>query len=640
MWIGAIKYLGFDVACVYKNGKLIWRPAELKLVDCNNACIVTTPMFQLDNSDICSLFNLKFNINSSSKSNLSNLNALHLTPQSTTVLQEKAALQVLNSWVRLFSHQHQLVSKNNIKIQNSILIQPKKQIFSYSQNKLLLFFTKNLQSFAKPQFINKIKTLLQPSNVINSKYGVQFQLFYKLLIQSSERIYFFPDITIKGKEKISVRRSRLGIGEKNSKIYQSSQLLHLVAKQFAFQSNYVINNFVELQDLMAVSQEYDIQHQFAAVTRIRLNDSNSGNIAEDILVKDIVKLYFSQGIDSQAKQNLQLNFFAEAMSGQGISSKTIYGISLLDNSLMQLSAIKNEKARREVEIIGKLILRNDKISQISERSLIYLKNGSVLFCDTSYMFNITNKNQIINYAFLNNNEALSIILDEKLSCHVCTNLSTGAPDNVRGVAKQSLVICNSLNSIQPTYLLANSLTRIQTNFLLQLDAGVYYFADKKNPIKKIVQFNNYLNLNFLDYFLVVVEKNNLRYKNYLNVTEKKLLNNSMQQQLFSFAQTTLAQNKENKYISNLLTKIKTSMAWAYKKDDLQLNNNNVLWNYLKLTLSYFSEIFDYSSYFSSSSSMHGFATLTTDSWIYPKPQETNLFIQQVYSYSHDTGEIT
>ena len=147
-------------------------------------------------------------------------------------------------------------------------------------------------------------------------------------------------------------------------------------------------------------------------------------------------------------------------------------------------------------------------------------------------------------------------------------------------------------------------------------------------------------MDFLDYFLVVVEKNNLRYKNCLNMTGKMLLNNNIQQQLFSFAQMTLKQSKKSKYISNLLTKIKTSIVQAYKKDDLQLNNNNILWTYLKLTLSYFSEIFDYSSYFNSSSSIHGFATLTTDSWIYPKEQKTNLFIQQVYSYSHDTGEIT
>lgn len=640
MFIGAIKYKGLDIACAYKNGAIVWKPTQYKLVSFDNTLITSVPIFSISMNEVSILPKLTYKITSPNTFDISNVKS---NPTYSELLLNTIGPSILNvqdSWVRYLPWQIAAFSKSPLQVLpplytnlfwiNQIIVQS--ILVASLGQKLLPVFDLSTQSgsilsqrtvqklYLNQKIDSKIYNLLQVDKVLNA--------------------VLLPQIKIINIFSLAKRRSKNGQMYAVSSFYLNQYLRFADTEKFLIKKGINLNKSTRFQ--INCAKFFDSNREIEAVnfTDLGVKHSKVGRITKNIILFDNIKAFVAPLQNSQSLQQLTLRNLTLLRIGIEGTSSINKKIPLSNFSLLLNSPTDNTSVVKQIKPISKNNLYYSNAKEQVINKTFYLNGDFVLFAQNAIKNTIRPKIKTICFNLLGNSIYLSTFVLHQVTTATKENLQLIWSSLLGANEKFTLNHKVLLQQISPLGLAPKQETFVINKLLLQLDAGIYYFADNKNITTSFFKIYEGSSLSFIKMFMLInhhIASNSLLWFNLSNTIH---MDNKCFQYLFYDLQLDIARNKIGRYFSLVNYNGYASFNLSKKKIYSDFLNGVTLNNFTCIDLSSFSYITSDNTNFKSDILMRNSAVLSMDSWIYPKERGTNLLIKQVYSYSHETGEIT
>lgn len=640
MFIGAIKYKGLDIACAYKKGVIVWRPTQYKLVSFDNTLITSVPIFSISMTEVRILPKLTHKITSPNTFDISNVKSHPTYSELLLKTINPFILNAQDSWVRQLSWQITALQKtplqvslplytnlfwiNQIIAENILVASPGRKLFSAS----------NFSILNGSYLIQRTVQRLHPNQKIDSK------IYNLLQMKKVLNVVWLPRIKIIDILSLARRRSKNGQMHSANNFYLNQYLHSSSTIQPLTKKGINLNEDIRFRINLTKSFDSNKKIDIAFFTDLGIKHSKISQITKNIILFDNIKAFVIPLKIGQSLQKLTLRDLIDLRFGREITSSVNKKIRLDNFSLLLNSLTDNTSIVKQIKLIDKNNLYYSKVKKQVISKTIYLNSGFALFVQNVIKNTIRPKIKTICFDLLRNGIYLSGFVLHQIMAIAKENLQL-IPSNLLGVnEKFSLNYKILLQQISPLGLAARHEMFFISKPLLQLDTGIYYFADNKNITTSFFKIYESASLDFLRKFMLINHHITLSYLLQLNLSNSIHIYNKGFQYLFYDLQFEAVYSKIGRYSNLVNYNGYVSFNLGKKKFYSDFSNDTTLKNSIYIYLSSFSYITSDDTNFKSDIFMRSFATLSMDSWIYPKRQETNLYIQQVNSYSPATGKIT
>lgn len=640
MFIGAIKYKGLDIACAYKKGVIVWRPTQYKLVSFDNTLITYVPIFSISMTEVRILPKLTHKITSPNTLDISNVKSHPIYSELLLKTINPFILNAQDSWVRQLPWRIAALQKtplqvslplytnlfwiNQIIAQNILVASPGRKLFPASNFSILNgsnLIQRTVQRLYPNQKIDsKIYNLLQIKKVLNAALLSQIKIIDILSLARRRS---------KNGQMHSVNNFCL-----NQYLHSSSVVQSLIKKEIN------LNKDVWFRINLAKSFDSNKKIEIAFFTDLGIKYSKISQITKNIILFDNIKAFVLPLKIGQSLQKLTLRDLIDLRFGREITSNVKKKIRLNNFGLLLNSLTNSTSIVKQVKLIDKNNLYYGKVKKQVINETIYLNSNFALFVQNAIKNTFRPKIKTICFDLLRNGIYLSGFVLHQIMAITKENLQLIPPNLLDVNEKFSLNYKVLLQQISPLGLAARHEMFFISKPFLQLDTGIYYFADNKNITTSFFKIYESASLDFLRKFMLINHHITLNYLLQLNLSNSIHIYNKGFQYLFYDLQFETVWSKIGRYSNLVNYSGYVSFNLGKKKIYSDFSNDATLKNSIYIDLSSLSYITSDDTNFKSDIFMRSFATLSMDSWIYPKRQETNLYIQQVNSYSPATGEIT
>lgn len=639
MFIGAIKYQDLDIACAYKNGVIVWRPTQYKLVSFDNTLITSIPVFSLSTNEVEVLPKITYRLNLPNTSIINNTKAQLLYFEEKQNIIRNLILSNQDSWVRKFYWQISTNQKFPLNISPLLLTRLTWIHQLFTQNILTAAPSEKIYSTFEMSVFEEAALFQIPVRALYLNQKVNTLLLGLLNAQKSINTLNISPIKINSAFGLVRRKSK--IGEARQKIFSDSKQSLFAAETSCTETkkDIVFGGENSIRVGQGVTFDFDKNIGVISIADLNTKVSKVSQIMKNIdFISNANALvgFIKAGESLQLlllNYEISLNIRKEKI---GNINKKLYfnNANLLTNSVTNNTIIV-----KLTDFINKNILRCSIAINHNIEKIINLNNDFVLSISRAIKNKIRFDANLINFSFLKNGIYLSSSISHWINIFVKEDLRL-LKSNIFFVGKD-LLLNNGvlLQQISPTLCEPKYNISFLVKPFLQFNVGLYYFADNKNIINSIFRVHEKVSLDFLRLFMSA--RHLTVWDSSLNGRVSKTVDTNflISQYLLHDFQLEVAKSAKLEFFKLIINKSSADFKLGKKRFVTDFLSNTILENFASIGLSNLFYITTNNTCFSSNVIMRSFSTLDMDSWIYPIQQGTNLFIQQVNSYFPTTGEI-